>query len=140
MFHFFSSLWCFFYYVTTTLSMLLLQQHILNGIKITLFLGRSSYASEVNYNYVVNYSEIFCIMWQLHFSRFLKHVFLITLEIQLLCVFGPHFWMTILWYAYITYWNNVTATFRFCLLLRRNFITSKSRYIFVRCTFVFLKR
>ena len=37
MFRFSSSLWCLFYYVKTTLSMLLLQQHIFNGIKITFF-------------------------------------------------------------------------------------------------------
>ena len=34
---------------------------------------------------------------------------------------GCHFWVTFLWYVCIT-WNNVTATFRFCLLLGRNFI------------------
>ena len=88
---------------------------------------------------------ILCIMWQLHFSRFLKHVFLKALEIRCLlicskyvrkydtvCVFDPHFWITFLWYVCITYWNNVTATFRFRLLLRRNFIMSQLRYSFVR--------
>ena len=42
--------------------------------------------------------------------------------IQLLCVFGRHFWFTFLRYVCITYWNNVTVTFRFRLLLRRNFL------------------
>ena len=95
---------------------------------------------------MVCHFEMLCIMWQLHFSRFLKHVFLITLEIlpywyvlttygntiQLLSVFGPHFWITLLWYVCITYWNNVTATFHFSLLLRHNFITSQLRYLFVQ--------
>ena len=43
--------------------------------------------------------------------------------IQLLCVLRPHFWITVLWYDCITYWNNGTATFRFRLILWRNFIT-----------------
>ena len=86
---------------------------------------------------------ILCIMWQLHFSRFLKHVFLKALEIRCLlicskyvrkydtvCVFDPHFWITFLWCVCITYWNNVTATFRFRFLLRRNFFTSQLCYLF----------
>ena len=77
---------------------------------------------------MVCHCEILCIILKLHFSRFLKHVSLITLKIrrllvQLLCVFGPHFWITCLRYVCITSLNNVTATFRFCLLLRCNFIT-----------------
>ena len=39
---------------------------------------------------------------------------------------------TFLLHVCITYWNNVTATFRFRLLLRRNFLTSQLRYLFVR--------
>ena len=77
---------------------------------------------------MVCHCEILCIILKLHFSRFLKHVCLITLKIrrllvQLLCVFGPHFWITFLRYVCITSLNNVTATFRFCLLLRCNFVT-----------------
>ena len=85
-------------------------------------------------------------MWQLHFSRFLKHVFLITLEIRRLLVCSnyvrnydtitlrvcPHFWITFLWYDCITSRNNVTTTFRFCLLLWGNFITSQLNYLFVQ--------
>ena len=81
-------------------------------------------------------------MWQLHSSRLLENVFFITLEIryllvhyknmiQLLCVLGPHFWITFVWYVCITYWNNVTATFRFCLSLWHTFIISQLHYIFV---------
>ena len=35
------------------------------------------------------------------------------------------------WYVCITYWNNVTATFRFCLSLWHTFIISQLHYIFV---------
>ena len=52
--------------------------------------------------------------------------------IQLLCVFGRHFWITFLGYVCITYWNNVTVTFCFRLLLRRNFFTSKLSYLFTQ--------
>ena len=69
------------------------------------------------------------------FFQIPKTVFLITLEIrqllicsttygntiQLLWVFGPHFWINFLWNVCLTYWNNGTVTFRFCLLLRRIF-------------------
>ena len=58
------------------LSMLLLQQHICNVIKITLFFG----------TFLVCHCDILCIIWQLHFSRFLENVFLITLEIRCLLV------------------------------------------------------
>ena len=86
---------------------------------------------------MVCHCEIFFITWQLHFSRFLKHVFLtmhLTMyehTIQLLCMFGPHFWITFLCDC-ITYWNNLTAMFRFRLLLRCNFITSQLRFLFVQ--------
>ena len=65
-----------FIIVTTTLSMLLLQQRIFNGVKITLFFV----------TFLVCHCEILCIMLQLHFSRFLKNLFLITLEIRCLLV------------------------------------------------------
>ena len=57
-FHFSSSLWRFFYYVTTTLSMLLLQQHIFNGIKITFFFGTFKLHIKLLYNYVVSWFVI----------------------------------------------------------------------------------
>ena len=95
--------------------------------------------------FLVFHCEILCIMWQLHFARFLKHVFLITLGIrrllicttyrntmQLLCIFGRYFCSTFLWYVCTTYWNNATATFRFHFLLRLNFFTSQLRYLFVQ--------
>ena len=81
---------------------------------------------------------ILCIMWQLTFSRFLKNVFLITLEmrclwyvlttygntIQLFCVLGPYFSVTFVWCVCMACWSNVTATFCFCLSLWHNSITS----------------
>ena len=88
MFHFASSLWCFFYCFTTTLSMLLLQQHVFNRIKITFFVTfklRIKVTLLLRYFLVYHY-EILCIIWQPHFSRFLKHVFLITLEIRRLLI------------------------------------------------------
>ena len=104
---------------------------------------------------MVFHCEILCIMCQLHFSGILKHLFLLTTVVStvdpwllircllvrshylrkhdtITLVLGPHFWITFLWYVCITYWNKVTATFRFCLLLRRNFITSQLRYLFVQ--------
>ena len=38
-------------------------------------------------------------------------------------MFCIHFWVTFVWYVCITSWNNVTAMFRFRLLLGRDFIT-----------------
>ena len=90
--------------------------------------------------------EIFCIMWQLHFSKFLNQVFIITLEIRCYLVrsnyvrkyetitlgAGSSFLDYFLWYVSITYWNNVTATFHFRLSLWRTFITSQLRYLFVQ--------
>ena len=86
---------------------------------------------------MVFHCEILCIILQLHFSRFLKHIFLLTLKIRRLLVRSNYlrksdtitlrvwssFSIIFLWYVCIKSWNNVTATFRFRLLLRRNFIT-----------------
>ena len=61
--------------------MLLLHQRIFNGIKTTLFFGtfklRLKFPLYLRY-FLIGHIEILCIISQLHFSRFLKHVFLIT--------------------------------------------------------------
>ena len=143
-FHFSSSMWRFFWlshncviyaFVTTTQLTLFFGTFRLR-IKVTLYLRC----------FLVSHCDILCIMWQLHFSRLLKHIFLITLEmrcllttygntIQLFCVLSPHFWITFLWYVCIKYWNNVTATVSFCVSLW-HFITTQLRYLFAqRSTF-----
>ena len=89
--------------------------------------------------FLVCHCEILFIMSQLHFSRFLKNVFLIALEILCLLVrsnyarkydtilrVGSSFWITFLWYICITCWNKVTVR----LSLWRTFIASKLRYLF----------
>ena len=89
MFRFSSSLWCFFYYVKTTLSILFLQQHIFNGFKITLSFGTFKLPMKVTLYlrcFLVCQCGIPCIMWQLHFSRVLKDVFLTILERRCLLV------------------------------------------------------
>ena len=89
------------------------------------------------------------IMWKLHFSRFLKKAFLIILEIrylhvQLLCMLGPNFWITLLWYVCITHWNDrviylfnvitffddVRITLYFDMFGLRMGITLKLRFVF----------
>ena len=123
-------MWRFFCYVTTTLSLLLLQQQILNCLKVALFFGTFKLHIEVRLwlRYFLScHCEMLCIMWQLHFSRSLKNIFLITLEIRYLpgrfnyvqkydtvslCV-GSSFW-----YVCITYWNY----FRLPLPLRHNYV------------------
>ena len=86
---------------------------------------------------MVCHCDILCIILQLHFPSFLKHVFLITLKIRRLLVHSNYvrkndnislrIWSSFLdyflWYIRITSWNNFTATLLFRLLLRRNFIT-----------------
>ena len=62
--------------------------------------------------------HILCIMRQLHFSSFLKNLFLKTLEmrcllVQLLCVLCPHFRITFLDYI-VTYFCYVTSTLFIC--------------------------
>ena len=85
-------------------------------------------------------------MWQIYFSRFLKSVFLITLEIRCLMVRSNYvrkYDTTTLrvgssfsWHLSRTNWNNVTATFCFGLSLWHTFIMSQVRYLFVqRVTF-----
>ena len=89
------------------------------------------------------------IMWKLHFSRFLKKAFLIILEIrylhvQLLCMLGPNFWITFLWYVCISHWNDrviylpnvitffddVRITLYFDMFGLRMEITLKLRFVF----------
>ena len=119
MFHFSSSLW-YFFYVKTTLSMLLFQQHSFNGIKITLFFGmfklRIKVTLYLSYSLVCHF-EILCNMWQLHFSRFLKHVFFLTLEILHLLVCSNYVrkydtitlrvWSSFLGYSFVVRLYNV---------------------------------
>ena len=62
--------------------MLLLQQHLFNGIKTTFF---------GTFDFLICHCEILCIVLQLHFSRFLKHAFLITLKIRRLLVSSNYF-------------------------------------------------
>ena len=96
---------------------------------------------------MVCHYDILYIIRQQHFSRFLKHVFLVTLlthvvywyvltkygnMIQILCVLGSHFWIPFLWYVCITYWNNVIAMFHFRLSLLHTFIASELRYVSVQ--------
>ena len=135
-FHFSSSMWRFFWlshncviyaFVTTTQLTLFFGTFRLR-VKVTLYLRF----------FLVSHCDILCIMWQLHFSRLLKHIFLITLEmrcllttygntIQLFCVLGPHFWITFLWYVCI----NIEITLQLWLafvchcdiLLRHNYVT-----------------
>ena len=149
MFHFSLSLWCFFYYVKTTLSMLLLQQHIFNGIKITLFL----YVQIAHKTYfiiklfLVCHCEMFCIMLQLHFSRFLKHVYLITLEIRPLLVCSSYVrkydtitlcvWSSFLDYSFVVhlcnilkYWHYSYVSFSFVIATSFYYVTI--RYLFVQ--------
>ena len=61
--------------------------------------------------------HILCIMRQLHFSSFLKNLFLKTemrcLLVQLLCVLCPHFRITFLDYI-VTYFCYVTSTLFIC--------------------------
>ena len=149
----FSSLQHFFYYVSTTLSMLLLREHVFNIVKITVVFGSSSYAKM----YVIirlflglSLWDTF-IMWQLYFSRFLKSIFLIILEICYLLVrfnyvrkydtntlrVGSSFLDLIFWYVWITHGNNATIKCRFCSSLWRIFVTSQLRCSSVRCTYVF---
>ena len=110
--------------------MLLLQQQILNCLKVALFFGTFKLHIEVRLwlRYFLScHCEMLCIMWQLHFSRSLKNVFLITLEIRYLpgrfnyvqkydtvslCVVSSF------WYVCITYWNY----FRLPLPLRHNYV------------------
>ena len=107
MFHFSSSLRCFFYYVTATLSMLLLQQHIFNGIKITFF-GIFKLRIKVTlFLGLPLWNTLYYVTTT--FFQVPNHAFLITLQIRLR-------------YSYV----------RFCLLLRDNFITSQLRCLFVQ--------
>ena len=75
--------------------MLLLQQLIFNGVKITLFFGTFKWHIKVMLLlrcFLDCHCDLLCIMWQLYFSRFLKHVFLITLDIRCLLVCSYYVW------------------------------------------------
>ena len=152
-FHFSSSMWRFFWlshncviyaFVTTTQLTLFFGTFRLR-IKVTLYLRF----------FLVSHCDILCIMWQLHFSRLLKHIFLITLEmrcllttygntIQLFCVLGPHFWITFLWYVCI----NIEITLQLWLafvchcdiLLRHNYVFAQRSTFWWRQNYVELSK
>ena len=94
MFHFSSSLWCFFCYVKSTLSALLLQQHIFNGIKITLLFGADKSCLMIKLFFGLSLWDTLYYV-KATFFRFLIfqiHVFLITLEIRHLLVCSYYEW------------------------------------------------
>ena len=70
---------------------------------------------------MVCHCEILCIILQLHFSRFLKHVFLIRhllvrsnyVHKRDTITLRAHFYVTFLWYVCITSWNNLQLRFVF---------------------------
>ena len=94
------------------------------------FLVRSSYV--VSWFIIVRYLYCFTTTFFqvpkigiLNNKKYVVYCYVLTTygkTIQLLCAFGPHFWITFLSCLCIKSQNNVTATFLFALLLERNFI------------------
>ena len=144
-----------FFFVSVTF-LLLCHNYVINAFitttHLTLFFGTFKLHRKVTLQlrcFLICHCAILRIMWQLHFYRFLKNIFLITLKMRFLLVrsnfvrksgtitlrvgssFLGYFYVVHL-HNCITYWNNITATSRFRLSLWHTFITSQLRYLFVK--------